>query len=592
MRWRGLLVAFAVLLVSLGASRVPAAYAASTQIDFSNPIVTEVAPGYNVLSIANGDFTGDGKVDVVVAINGSPTALLKVFPGLGDGSFASSIDTNITSSTQVDGLAAGDINGDGNLDVLIGSYAPGDAVRIALGNGSGGFTMSLNSFALTPSPKFLALGDLDNDNDLDLVVRFSTGLMVFYLNDGSGLFTGSVTIGMDNDPRALTLADVNADGNLDVVTSDGNNKTVTIAYGNGAGDLLPAPGGFVQLDLSTLDSDLTTAVGVGAADFNGDGLLEIVVSVNGNHSAPGVYLINPRVTPTTGLYRSWNATPALVTTGDVTGDGIPDAITAWTGDDKLVIWPGLGDGTLATSPYSQVMGVSPATFQPGAYTPMLANIDSTGLTDIIVGGETASFATVLNQLQSSTPSTNAAQFSFFTPDGRECTAISPQLVRAGSQVALPGPNAACSTMPGSTVEGWFIPTPPNSTMFGSESNPFPPGQLVNVVGSQRFTAIMREPILTFLYDANVLLNDTCVSNPITEKTESGRSGHVWVPRGDVSLARFPGMAACTPPGHALTGWNTRGDGSGTTYQPLSPLPADWASASSNYRTLFAMWRPL
>ena len=179
-------------------------------------------------------------------------------------------------------------------------------------------------------------------------------------------------------------------------------------------------------------------------------------------------------------------------------------------------------------------------------------------------------------------------FRFLLPDGRECAAISPMLVEVGAMVTLPDANANCRTMPGATLLGWTIPVPAGFTGFGSSASPFPPGLPVQVIESQRFTAVLFEPILTFHYDANVALADTCVATGVADSR--GRIADVWVPRVDITRARFPTAAACTPPGHILTGWNTRGDGSGTTYQPGAALPTDWDKASTNTRTLFAMWR--
>lgn len=108
------------------------------------------------------------------------------------------------------------------------------------------------------------------------------------------------------------------------------------------------------------------------------------------------------------------------------------------------------------------------------------------------------------------------------------------------------------------------------------------------VRCQPGTVVLLEPVLTFHYDANVSLDDTCVDNDVVDSR--GRIADVWVPRVDITRARFPSTPVCTPPGHALTGWNTRGDGRGETYQPGAALPVDWGEAGPNARTLFAMWR--
>lgn len=193
---------------------------------------------------------------------------------------------------------------------------------------------------------------------------------------------------------------------------------------------------------------------------------------------------------------------------------------------------------------------------------------------------------------SSSTLTDVTTFSFLLPDGTECAAISPMQVEVGSMIALPDANANCRTMPGSTLLGWTIPVPAGFTGFGSSHWPFPPGLSVKVIESQRFTAVLFEPVLTFHYDANVAAADACESNVVAHPRE--RIADEWVPRADVSAARFPSQAACTPPGYRLTGWTSRGggaDGRDQVFTPNTSLPEGWAEESVNARTLYAVWSP-
>ena len=182
-------------------------------------------------------------------------------------------------------------------------------------------------------------------------------------------------------------------------------------------------------------------------------------------------------------------------------------------------------------------------------------------------------------------------FTFLLPDGRECSAISPMLVQIGTLVELPGVEASCQTMPGSTVLGWTIPVPNGFTGFGSSTSPFPPGLRVRVVDSQRFTLVPLEPVIQIDYDANIAANDPCTPANPTATSGDGRIEYVWVPRTDFTSARTPTQAPCTPQGHRLTGRNTRGDGSGHTHAPGSPLPESWQASHSNQHRLFAQWSP-
>ncbi|HEY7822561.1 MAG TPA: hypothetical protein VIG24_07005 [Acidimicrobiia bacterium] len=185
-----------------------------------------------------------------------------------------------------------------------------------------------------------------------------------------------------------------------------------------------------------------------------------------------------------------------------------------------------------------------------------------------------------------------AQFVFQVADGRECTSISPVRVEIGSRYTLPGTDALCRSNHGSRIEGWTIPVPPGFTGAGSTSLPFSPGHVVEVSDSQQFTAVTWEPVLSLFFDANVAQADTCDSNGVPHATFDDQGNWVWVPRTLADAARLPSIAACTPPGYQLMGWNTRGDGTGELLSLGAPLPQAWWINRPNERTLYAMWKPV
>jgi len=184
----------------------------------------------------------------------------------------------------------------------------------------------------------------------------------------------------------------------------------------------------------------------------------------------------------------------------------------------------------------------------------------------------------------------ATYFSYFLPDGRECTSISPQRVQVGTFVNLPGEDALCRTSEGSLVAGWTIPVPAGFTGAGSSSLPLSPGHRVRVIESQRFTVVPFEPMITVEYDANIASEDACTPANMAFASDDGRMGHSWVPRSDIAMARTWSQAPCVPQGYELVGWNTRGDGSGQSLQLDAPLPESWGSSMVNERRLFAVWR--
>lgn len=140
------------------------------------PAVQSPAAGAVSLAAA-GDYTGDGAVDLVVRDAGSD--LLRLLIGRGDGTFVPSPAMGIpgiSAGPRVVGLAAADVNRDGNLDVVVvnatsDATSPLEAggIGVLLGNGSGGFS-PVRRYAAGPSPTAVAVGDFNRDGWPDLAV--------------------------------------------------------------------------------------------------------------------------------------------------------------------------------------------------------------------------------------------------------------------------------------------------------------------------------------------------------------------------------------------------------------------------------------
>jgi len=177
---------------------------------------------------------------------------------------------------------------------------------------------------------------------------------------------------------------------------------------------------------------------------------------------------------------------------------------------------------------------------------------------------------------SSTPA--RYQFTFWLPDGRQCTSISPITVTAGTLYELPGEDAACAVT-GSVVTGWRIP---------GQSAAFAPGRRVQVSGSQQFTAVLEYSWVDVVFDANVASLDQCLSdgNDSTMRDASWSVPRELLLAGEIPV---PESAPCTPPGHSLIGWSTEPTGNRT---PLSTLPApavDSDGNAANIVHLYAIW---
>src|SRR5262249_9588979 len=140
--------------------------------------------GVRPYAVVAGDFNGDGIPDLTVGASGGAATgqpgTIAVLLGNGDGTFQPAQYTVIDGSSAV---AAGDVNGDGNLDLAV---TTSNAVVILTGAGDGTFQQA--TFPIGSGASSVALADIDGDGNADLVIAHSKGDMSYLLGNGDGTF--------------------------------------------------------------------------------------------------------------------------------------------------------------------------------------------------------------------------------------------------------------------------------------------------------------------------------------------------------------------------------------------------------------------
>ncbi len=187
------------------------------------------------IGIASGDFDQDGKLDLAVACNQGGYGLT-TFRGNGDGTFAAGQAVPLLNGFYGTRLVSGDFNGDGRPDLAQAHYF---GVRIVLADGLGGF--ALGGDVGNELIESVSTADLDGDGVLDLatVGIYSNQLRVWH-GSGNGTFGVGALLMTGNFPRDVVPFDVNGDGARDLIVPSQSSNVVQIFLATGGGGFLPA----------------------------------------------------------------------------------------------------------------------------------------------------------------------------------------------------------------------------------------------------------------------------------------------------------------------------------------------------------------
>ena len=244
---------------------------------FVDVTATSLPPSPMVaMALAAGDVDRDGRADLLLGgSDGQPWLLIN--DGLAH--FANADPARLPArhspSETPTALAVGDVDGDQNLDVVAAfatAYIPPYRLALWHNDGTGRFSdvSQRLPFALLATVAGLALGDLDGDGDLDLAVATWQGTSRVFFNDGTGTFTEPFPNLLPNlNASDVRLVDVDGDGDRDIILASSYSSNCRL-YRN------DAPGLFTDVTATQLPPVLAGRVAAG--DLDGDGDLDLVLA--------------------------------------------------------------------------------------------------------------------------------------------------------------------------------------------------------------------------------------------------------------------------------------------------------------------------
>lgn len=336
---------------------------------------TGIEPG--IVTVA--DFNNDSVPDVgVYGVSSTSFFYLDTFLGNGKGNFS-----RVLGPRSVAFLAwacgpnlAADFNNDGKIDMsLCNAGNSGDGLGLYLGDGTAHFTPDPNS-----GPMFGTgvAADMNGDGNLDFVSVFSDGMaqVAVALGDGHGTFTLILATIVNNYRAAYTplVGDFNGDGKLDIAVPSPH--TVAVFLGNGDGTLQP------EVDYAITADSTNSGTSAIVADVNGDGNLDIVTNGVGVLLGAG----DGTFTNAFSIPLSTDTPLGELRVGDINGDGKLDLATIAfdqsSGHNFLNVLLGKGDGTFQP-PIAYDLNPH---LDLGYSTMGMADFDNNGRLDFVIGG--------------------------------------------------------------------------------------------------------------------------------------------------------------------------------------------------------------
>ncbi len=314
-----------------------------TRPAFFSPPGTPIVVGRAPVDIVSGDLNGDGNLDLVTAneeIEGSE-GTVSVLLGAGDGTFI-----RVDQEPTVEGVrdlrgelgtafvSIVDINNDQIPDILALNRIS-ESVSVFLGEGDGLFDAP--TLQAVPGFQHVAFGDVDGDGNLDMIgAQPNLDSVAVRRGNGDGTFGTALQYLVGSAPIRVAIHDVTGNGELDIIAANSRSHDVSILQGGGDGTFAPARSYVADAEPRRL----------GFGDFDGDGILDVAVVSEGDQGATVAVLRGrPGGTFLAAEDLRVEGAPTDVRAGDVTGNGYSDLVGVTESGD-LFIFPSLGGAGL------------------------------------------------------------------------------------------------------------------------------------------------------------------------------------------------------------------------------------------------------
>jgi FG-GAP-like repeat/FG-GAP repeat len=259
------------------------------------------------------DLDGDGVEDLVAlrSLEGGGGSI-RILLGRGDGTFFPVGQLRDVGTPLA--VAAGDVDGDGMVDLVVSSRGGGAPLQIHRGLGAGAFAPPEVSHAVSPT-SHLALGDVNGDGNLEIVLGTTDGNVDVVLRDAAGKLLAPVRTRVGEGSVAIALGDIDGDGKSEIVAAADKTRAVSVITGSGS-----------QLTAQRYPTEIAPS-GVAVGDVDGDGKLEIV-AVDVEASRLSVLQQTKEGGYRTSVTASVGERPVALALADLHGDGKLDAVTA------------------------------------------------------------------------------------------------------------------------------------------------------------------------------------------------------------------------------------------------------------------------